>query len=41
MIDFYQDLDKVVEIDGAQPMDVVSDALFSILRDRFDDGEQG
>lgn len=40
VIDFYQDLDKVVEVDGAQPMEVVSDALSSILRDRFGDGEQ-
>lgn len=39
VIDFYQDLDKVVAVDGGQPMDVVSDALFSILRDRFGDRE--
>ena len=35
VIDFYRDQDKVVEIDGAQSADAVSDAVFSILRDRF------
>jgi len=37
VIDFYSDLDKVVEIDGSQPMEAVSAAVFSILRDRFED----
>jgi adenylate kinase len=37
VIDFYQDRDKCVEIDGSQPVDAVSDAVFSILRDHFGD----
>jgi adenylate kinase len=37
VLDYYRDLDKVVEIDGSQPMDVVSDAILSILRDHFED----
>ena len=37
MVDFYRDQDKVVEIDGSQSVDAVSDAVFSILRDRFGD----
>jgi adenylate kinase len=40
VVDFYRDLDKVVEIDGSQPVDAVSDAVFSILRDRFEDRVQ-
>lgn len=35
VIDYYENHDKVVRIDGAQPMDRVTDAIFSILRDRF------
>jgi adenylate kinase len=35
--EFYQDLDQVIEVDGSQPVDSVTDALFSILRDRFGD----
>ncbi len=37
VVEFYNDLDKVIEIDGSQPIDSVTDALFSILRDRFGD----
>ncbi|MCP4549600.1 MAG: adenylate kinase [bacterium] len=37
VLDFYNDLDKVVEIDGSQQMDVVTDAVLSILKDRFED----
>ena len=37
VVDFYLDQDKVFEVDGSQAMDAVSDALFSILRDRFED----
>jgi adenylate kinase len=40
VIDYYQNLDKVVEVDGSQPMSDVTDALISILRDRFADREQ-
>lgn len=39
VVDFYSDEDKVVEIDGSQPVDAVSDAVLSILRDRFGDRE--
>jgi adenylate kinase len=39
VVDFYSVEDKVVEIDGAQPVDAVSDAVLSILRDRFGDRE--
>ena len=39
VIDYYEDQDKVVGIDGSQPMDAVTDAISSILRDRFGDGE--
>lgn len=35
VIDYYENHDKVVRIDGAQPMERVTDAIFSILRDRF------
>ena len=35
VIDFYESHDKVVRIDGGQPMERVTDAIFSILRDRF------
>ena len=35
VIDYFRDRDKVVEIDGSQPADLVSDAILSILRDRF------
>jgi len=37
VVDFYSDEDKVVEIDGSQPVDAVSDAVLSILKDRFAD----
>ncbi len=40
VIDYYQDLDKVVEVDGSQPMEAVTAALLSILRDRYADREQ-
>ncbi|MBN2169720.1 MAG: adenylate kinase [Candidatus Krumholzibacteriota bacterium] len=39
VVDFYSVEDKVVEIDGAQPVDAVSDAVLSILRDRFGERE--
>jgi len=35
VIGFFQDRDKLVEIDGSQSPDTVSDAIFSILRDHF------
>lgn len=35
VIDYYRDRDKVVEIDGSQSAELVSDAILSILRDRF------
>ncbi len=40
VVDYYQDLDKVVEVDGSQPMVDVTAALLSILRDRYADREQ-
>ncbi|MBM4116974.1 adenylate kinase [bacterium] len=39
VIDYYENHDKVVRIDGAQPMEQVTDAIFSILRDRFGSSE--
>lgn len=39
VIDYYENHDKVVRIDGAQPMERVTDAIFSILRDRFGSSE--
>jgi adenylate kinase len=38
VIDFFRGRDRLVEIDGSQPPEMVSDAIFSILRDHF--GEQ-
>lgn len=38
VIDFFRGRDRLVEIDGSQSPDTVSDAIFSILRDHF--GEQ-
>ena len=35
---FVADIDRLVEIDGSQAPEMVSDAIFSILRDHF--GEQ-
>ena len=37
VIEFYSDLDKVIEVDGSQSPDTVTDALLSILKDRFGD----
>lgn len=39
VIDYYENHDKVVRIDGAQPMERVTDAIYSILRDRFGSNE--
>jgi adenylate kinase len=38
VVDFFRGRDRLVEIDGSQAPDMVSDAIFSILRDHF--GEQ-
>ena len=38
VIDFFRGRDRLVEIDGSQPPEMVSDAILSILRDHF--GEQ-
>jgi len=35
VIGFFRDRDKLVEIDGSQSPDTVTDAIFSILRDQF------
>ena len=35
VIGFFRDRDKLVEIDGSQSPDMVTDAIFSILRDQF------
>jgi len=39
VIDYYENHDKVVRIDGAQPMERVTAAIYSILRDRFGSSE--